>query len=93
MAQKWRLTDKDLERLANRHGLSYLQTKKYIIFMRERFPNEGDSNYAEEWAQRWSKDPYVYADGETTKVLDYVMTMRENQLNNELKFRKLRKLV
>jgi hypothetical protein len=61
--------------------------------MRERFPNEGSPNYAEEWAQRWAKDPYVYADGETTKVLDYVMTMREKQLDNELKFRKLKKLV
>jgi len=85
-----RLDDKTLERLANKHELSYLQKKKYMLMMRKRFPNEGCPAYADEWAGRFAKDPYIPADDKTTKVLDSVMTLRDNQLNAQLKKYKMK---
>ena len=52
--------------------------------MRERFPQEGDVGYAETWAERFAKDPYVYADKQTTRELNKIMTLDNDKLNSRI---------
>jgi len=81
----WRIDQLTLVRLANKYKLSHLQGKKYILVMRARFPDEGDVAYADQWAERFSKDPYIYADKKTTKELNKVMTLSDTQLDARLR--------
>jgi hypothetical protein len=67
-----RLKVRDYMKFAREQGLGDIASMRYIIFMKERFPEEAHSSYAKEWAERFSKSPFDYADKETTEVLNHV---------------------
>ena len=47
------LTKKDYYNIATRTGLGYGDRSAYVEFMTRRFPNESDTGYATEWAERF----------------------------------------
>lgn len=50
-------------------GLSYEQSLLFAKFMKRRFPREWDSDYVEEWADRFkSGSPESYMDSKSLKI-------------------------
>lgn len=59
-----------LKLIAKESALTTNATKKYIRFMKLRFPLESDEDYASEWAERFAKGTdWNSSDKESKKIL------------------------
>jgi hypothetical protein len=80
-----RLTIMDYKILADKAGLDRHNTKRYIQFMRRRFPEERDKGYAYEWAERFKRGvEYNVADYESRQILE--------EIDRNIPTKKLKKL-
>jgi hypothetical protein len=71
-----RLTIMDYKILADKAGLDRHNTKRYIQFMRRRFPEERDKGYAYEWAERFKRGvEYNASDYESRQILEEIDTI------------------
>ncbi len=61
------LTKQDYYNIAERVGLGYGHRVAYVAFMPKAFPNERDTAYATEWAERF-KDGTMFAAADSTRM-------------------------
>lgn len=60
----------DLRQIARKHNVD---TSMFIKFWNARFPQNGDKNYAAEWAKRiMDGSAFAHADSQTAKALQSV---------------------
>lgn len=72
MAKK--LTKQDYERIGRKVGLMKNEIDNYTKFMKKRFPNEFDKEYATEWAERFNTvNPRIFMDKTSLRIYNQIL--------------------